>query len=184
MGRNKALLPLPGNPSLAFVEQLVCVLAPFCAEILLVARDEADAANYMLPGVRVVCDKAPDYGPLMGLYSGLSAMRTEYALVVAVDMPFVQPALLAFLLSYIEGDFLVVPVADGVPQVLLAIYPCSILPVVEVCMEQGRRDPRSLLEVAPVHYVEEAQLREVDPKLRSFVGINTPEELRELMEDK
>jgi len=44
-------------------------------------------------------------------------------------------------------------------------------------LAQGKRAPRALLEVAPVHYIEEALLREVDPQLCSFVGINTPEDL-------
>jgi len=181
MGKNKALLPLPGNPSLTFVEYLSSILTSFCPEVLIVARDEADAANYGLPGIHVVTDKVPDFGPLMGLYSGLNAMHTERALVVAVDMPFVQPALISFLLSQPPPDTLLVPLVNNVPQVLLAVYPRSILPSIEDRLQQGRHDLRSLLEIAPVHYIEEAQLQNVDPELRSFVNVNTPEELGEVM---
>jgi len=113
----------------------------------------------------------------MGLYSGLKAMQSVSALVVAVDMPFVQPALLTFLLAHHEENTLLVPVVGGIAQVLLAIYPHSILPHIETLLAQGKRAPRALLEVAPVHYIEEALLREVDPQLCSFVGINTPEDL-------
>jgi molybdopterin-guanine dinucleotide biosynthesis protein A len=38
-----------------------------------------------------------------------------------------------------------------------------------------------LLEVAPVQYIEEAQLRQVDPQLRSFINVNTPEELQGIL---
>ena len=117
----------------------------------------------------------------MGLYSGLKATQSSTALVVAVDMPFVQPALLAFLLAHHEENTLLVPVVEGVPQVLLAIYPRSILPLIETLLQQGKRAPRALLEVAPVRYIEEAQLREVDPQLRSFVGINTPHDLQAMI---
>ena len=78
---------------------------------------------------------------------------------------------------------------SSVPQVLLAVYPKCVLPLIEQRIHEGRRDPRSLLApqppqgvllddvVAPrVRYIEEAQLREVDPQLRSFMNINTPEE--------
>ena len=44
--------------------------------------------------------------------------------------------------------------------------------------KRGRRDLRSLLKVCPVRYLEEAQLRAVDPQLRSFVNVNTPEEFQ------
>jgi len=176
MGTNKALLPLPGNLHITFAEHIAFTLRPWCTEIILVARDANDAANYRLPGVRVVTDKMPDQGPLMGLYSGLSAMQAPRALVVAVDMPFIQPALVSFLLSQPPTDALLVPVVKHVPQVLLAIYPRTVLPLIEERIRRGRRDPRSLLELASVEYVEEEQLRLVDPELRSFVNVNTPED--------
>src|ERR1700719_1679834 len=128
MGTNKALLPLPGQASETFLSHLVSTLAPLCAEVLVVARDPAQFADVILPDTRIVFDEKPGGGPLMGLYSGLNAMQSTTALVVAVDMPFVQPALLAFLLAHHLENMLLVPVVGGVPQVLLAIYPRSILP--------------------------------------------------------
>lgn len=180
MGTNKALLALPGNRHVTFVEHLASTLTPLCTETILVARDSNDAANYTLPGVQVITDKVPEHGPLMGIYTGLSAMQAPRALVVAVDMPFIQPALISFLLSRPLTNAVLVPVVNNVPQVLLAVYPRSILPLIDERIQQGRRDPRSLLEVAPVQYIEEAQLRLVDPQLRSFVNVNTPEELEYL----
>jgi molybdenum cofactor guanylyltransferase len=177
MGTNKALLPLPGQASETFLAHLVSTLSPLCAELLIVARDPAQFAHVALPETRLVFDEKPGGGPLMGLYSGLNAMQATTALVVAVDMPFVQPALLAFLLDCYKQDTLIVPRVEGIPQVLLALYPRSILPQIETLLQQKKRAPHALLEIAPVHYIEEAQLRQVDPQLRSFIGINTPEDL-------
>jgi molybdenum cofactor guanylyltransferase len=183
MGKNKALLPLPGNQAITFIEHLASLLVDCCVETLIVARDQGHAPGYALPDVRVIFDKTPGIGPLMGLYSGLSAINTERALVVAVDLPFVQPALLTFLLSQpLTADTLLVPLVHDVPQVMLALYPRSVVLLVKEQLQRGRRDLRCLLEVAPVQFVEEAQLREVDPQLRSFVNVNTPEELRELVQ--
>ena len=184
MGKDKALLPLPGNQAVTFVEHLASVLIACCTQVLIVTRDQARAADYSLPGVHVVYDKVPDFGPLMGLYSGLSEIHTSHALVVAVDMPFVQPALVSLLLTQVQAldtHTLLVPLVNNVPQVLLAVYPRSILPSIEQHLQQGRRDLRCLLEAARVQYIEEEQLRKVDPQLRSFININTPGELRELM---
>lgn len=180
MGQNKALLPHPGNQSITFVEHLASILCSLCSEVLIVARDEAHASGFMLPGVRVVFDLVPDSGPLMGLYTGLKAIKAQRALVVAVDMPFVSPTVLSFLLSQPLTDAMLVPLVNDVPQVLLALYPRSILPFIEARIRRGRRDLRSLLEIAPVQYISEEQLRQVDPQLRSFIGVNTPEELEEL----
>ncbi len=180
MGTNKALLPLPGQPSETFLSRLTSTLIPLCAEVLVVARDPDQFAHITAPPARMVFDEKPGGGPLMGLYSGLNAIQSPTALVIAVDMPFVQPALLTFLLSQYQENTLLVPRVEGVPQVLLALYPRSILPLIETLLQQGKRAPRALLEIAPVRYIEEAQLREVDPQLRSFVGVNTPEDLREI----
>nr|HET6901585.1 molybdenum cofactor guanylyltransferase [Ktedonobacteraceae bacterium] len=223
MGKDKALLSLPGHEQITFVDHLATLLATVGREVLLVARDATSALDYVsLANVRIVTDQVPDQGPLMGLYSGLSAMHpvATHALVVAVDMPFVQPALLSYLLTHLQqelvpggsadphqdrhkaptassqhyylspgqgavpthasSDAILMPVVQSAPQVLLAVYPRAILPIVEECLRQGRHDLRTLLKVAPVSYIEEAQLRQVDPQLRSFVNVNTPEELQSI----
>lgn len=182
MGSNKALLALPGEGSLTFVAHLTSLLSDLCAEILLVARDEQSAGEYAFSPAdarrRVVWDHLPDQGPLMGLASGLQAMSRSHALVLAVDLPFVRPELLAWLCAFPLDEQAFVPRVQGIPQVLLARYPRAILPTVEACLRGGRRDPRALLERIPVRFLEEEQMRAVDPDLRSFLNINTPEDLQ------
>jgi molybdenum cofactor guanylyltransferase len=217
MGKDKALLPLPGHEEITFVNHIAILLATVGREVVLVARDATSPLDYAsLANVRVVIDQVADQGPLMGLYSGMSAMHpaATHALVVAVDMPFVQPALLTYLLTHLQqelvpggsagphqdrhkaptassqhppvpthasSDDILMPVVQSAPQVLLAVYPRNILPIIEECLRQGRHDLRALLKVAPVSYIEEAQLRQVDPQLRSFVNVNTPEELQSIL---
>lgn len=190
MGRDKALLPYPGKPGdpgcagdlqkpWTFLDQLVHVLSACCSEVLIAARDGEQALRYAYTGTRIVLDSIPGGGPLVGLASGLQASSTPSALLVAVDMPFVAPQLLAFLFSLSQDGIMLVPRVNGHPQVTLAIYPRSILPLIDDLIRQGRRDLRSLLDAAPVRYIEEARLRALDPQLRSFTGINTPEEMQQ-----
>ena len=73
---------------------------------------------------------------------------------------------------------MLVPIVNAIPQVLFAVYPRAILPLIEERLQAGRRDPRSLLDIASVDYIDEAQLRGIDPQLRSFVNMNTPEDYR------
>ncbi len=113
----------------------------------------------------------------MGLYSGLRAISCSHALVLAVDQPFVHPALLAWLRAFPLDERIVVPRVQDIPQVLLARYPRALLPVIEKCLRAGRRDPRALLHSgAPLYFWEEEDIRAIDPDLRSFVNINTPED--------
>lgn len=180
MGQDKALLPWEGT---TFVGRLTSLLFSYCREIALVGRDQRQldqlrgALEDRAGSLCLVADQEPGGGPLMGIYSGLRALESSRALVCAVDMPFVQPALVAFLLTQADDESLLVPLVAGVPQVLLAVYPRSLVDAIEGRLRVGRRDPRSLLEVVTVRYIEEEQLRLVDPSLRSFVNINTPQEL-------
>jgi len=179
MGQDKALLPCPNNQQISFVEQLATLLLSVCSEVILVTRDVSQAtdyARYMSSLVHIVTDKTSDIGPLMGLYSGLCAMRSSHALVTAVDTPFLQSSIISFLLSHPLNEQLVIPIVNNLPQVLLAVYPVTILPAIEERLQAGRRDPRALLQVTKVHFIEEEQLHAVDPQLLSFININTPEE--------
>ncbi len=178
MGCNKALLPLPDNAQVTFVEHVATLLHRYCSDVVLVARDEQQAGMYhTVPYVRLITDQIPGVGPLMGLYSGLSTLSSNHALVTAVDMPFIQPAIIEFLLTQWHDDELLVPVVNDIPQVLCAIYATTLLPHIALRLSEGRRDPRSLLTMAHVRYIEEAQLRAIEPGLRSFVNINTPDEM-------
>lgn len=184
MGSDKALLPVPGREQVTFVAHLASLLTTLCSEVVLVTRDEDQATRYRqhlatqeAGSVLIVSDKVSAAGPLMGLYSGLNVIHTSHALVMAVDMPFVHKDILAFLLSYPLNEALLVPVVDDIPQVLLALYPRTILPAIETCLQNGQRDLRSLLKIVPVQYIEELQLRTVDPQLRSFVNMNMPTDL-------
>ncbi|HXX79658.1 MAG TPA: molybdenum cofactor guanylyltransferase, partial [Ktedonobacteraceae bacterium] len=76
MGGNKALLSLPGSKNVTFVEHLVSALDLCCSEVLIVARDQVQAGEYVFHNVRVIVDETPGIGPLMGLYSGLQVIST------------------------------------------------------------------------------------------------------------
>ncbi len=184
MGSNKALLPAPGSTTRTFVEQLALRLAPRCVEVLLVARDIASGQEYAScappANWRLVYDQTPDQGPLMGLASGLRAITYTHALVVAVDLPCIRPTLLSWLAAFPLTDEVLVPCVSGIPQVLLARYPRAILPTIEACLREGRRDPRALLERVPIHFLDEEQVRVADPDLRSFLNVNTPEDFAQI----
>jgi molybdopterin-guanine dinucleotide biosynthesis protein A len=183
MGTDKALLPLPGSAQMTFVEHLAAMLSAPCSEVVLVARDETQRAQYealTLPGARIITDRTPGAGPLMGLYSALSVIEASHALLTAVDMPYIQPAMLSFLLSQPLDEAPLVPIVADNPQVLLAVYPRTLLPIIKDLLRQGRRGPRFLLDVVPVRYIAEERLRQIDPQLRSFINVNTPQDLADL----
>jgi molybdopterin-guanine dinucleotide biosynthesis protein A len=126
----------------------------------------------------LVCeDLLPARGPLTGIFSGLKASPTNHVIVVPCDAPFVQPDVLGLLLSLRHGFDAVVPVVGGRREPLIAVYAQSCVTPMEIALNSGDWSLQTLLRELNVRYVDEDELRTVDPHLRSFVNVNTPAEL-------
>jgi molybdopterin-guanine dinucleotide biosynthesis protein A len=181
MGEDKTQLLLGDRTLLAHVIGRVAMV---CDPVVVVARS---ADEYPDCGVAVVADRWPGGGPLGGLITGLGAVAAPCAAVVAGDLPFVEPAVLAGLLALRAGWDAVVPDVAGLPQPHCAIYAKAAVSVAAAVFDAGGRSLRELLDAPGVRvlYVQDARLREWDPDLRTFLNINTPEDLdlaREMLE--
>ncbi|HFQ95827.1 MAG TPA: molybdenum cofactor guanylyltransferase [Anaerolineae bacterium] len=172
MGRNKALIAWEGKP---LVARVAAALAPIADERLIVAND---ADPYRFLGLPVIPDIQPGYGPLMGLYSGLKAASGELAVVAAVDMPFLAPDFLRFLLALAPGYDVVIPEAGGRLHPLCAVYRrATCLPPITDAIARGQRRLIAFHPAMRVRRVPEASLRQVSPDLRALINVNTPEDL-------
>jgi len=172
MGENKALLALEGRK---LIERVADALAALTDDILIIANE---AEPYRFLDRPIIPDIRPGYGPLMGLYSGLKAARGELALLAAVDMPFLSPDYLRFLLSLAPGYDVVIPRTGHRLHPLCAVYRReSCLPAIEQAIARGQRRLIAFHPQMRVRQVDEAELRRVDPDLRVLMNVNTPEEL-------
>ena len=173
-GRDKALVPLRGQPLLLRVgEQLATV----CQEVIVVGPPER---KLVLPNACVVQDIFPNAGPLAGLHAALKRAQHLWSMVVACDMPFLNPALLRYLLSLREGYDVVLPRHGGYTQQLHAAYSASCLPHIEAQLTRGDYKIDRFFPAVRVRYVDEPELRLHDELLRSFFNANTPEALAEV----
>ena len=136
------------------------------------------------PSVKVVRadqDIYPNWGALGGLHAALSAAETEWAIVVACDLPFVTAELFKYLASVRTDHEAVVPLQpDGRPQPLAALYriqPCRSRAT--ELIETGHRRPLDLLELVNTRWVPFTELTNLDQANldqaeKFFVNINTP----------
>jgi molybdopterin-guanine dinucleotide biosynthesis protein A len=171
MGRNKALLSLePGGPTV--VELAVERLRAVADEVLLVGDDPEPYARLGLPHAP---DLYPGAGSLGGIYSGLRAARHPFALAVACDMPFLNAGLLRHMASSPRDYDVLVPVIEE-PEPMHAIYSRACLPWMEESLRAGRLKIIGWFPRARVRRLERETLVKLDPELRSFFNMNTPEE--------
>ena len=167
MGRDKAMLPLGERTLLQHVADSVAQVFP---QVIVSVREPR--AGLDLPQV---CDALPDGGPLAGLAAALERIETPWLFAVGCDMPFVSPKVIEVLALSRAGHQAVVPVVQGHPQPLASFYARDCLDAIrDIQAGGGKRSLRALLERLDVCYVDEAQLREFDPQLRSFFDLDTP----------
>jgi molybdopterin-guanine dinucleotide biosynthesis protein A len=129
-------------------------------------------------GVEVCADVHRGAGPLAGIHAALVATADAAGVVcVAGDMPFLEPALLTLLRDHAPDADAVVPLVGGFPEPLLARYGRGCLPVIEARLRAGARAVHEVFAAVTTAWLDEAALRAVDPELRSFTNVNTPDDL-------
>lgn len=79
---------------------------------------------------RVIPDAAIDIGPLAGLAALLNAMKSDWLVAVAVDMPFLTGETLRELLAARDDHSGVVPSIGELAEPLAAVYPRTVQPLI------------------------------------------------------
>ena len=180
LGRDKALERI-GDQTL--IERVVGRIAPVSAEVIVVVASPSKAAALPLPPeVRVVSDRYPGCGSLGGIFTGLSASREPWIILVACDMPFLDPTLMRCLMAMRRGVDAVVPCLSGRPEPLHALYSKTCLEPMERMLQAGQLKIAPLFEAVRVRYVGEETIDRIDPHHRSFFNVNSPADVGEALE--
>jgi len=170
-GADKATLFVGGR---TLLEATALRLSSVASEIIVVGLPNQ---NLSLPGdARFVPDSLPGEGPLPALLTGLEACVFSRAVAVSCDLPFLNPEVLRLLLRLSAQAHCdaCVPVVEGKPQVLHAVYARSIIAALQSLVEEGERRLSRLLGRVKTIYVDEESLRASEAPLLSFFNLNTP----------
>jgi len=189
LGRDK-VLEVIGDSNL--LQRVLSQLSSLNKDIIIVtASDKTFSQLLSYSGVRIVTDAYPGKGALGGIYTGLAVSNTFYNLVVASDMPFLNQALLRYMIQISSGFDLVVPRLGKLTEPLHAVYSKSCLAPIEQLLNQGELRVSALFDLVKVRYVEAEEIDIYDPKHLSFFNINTEADLaraqqlvKELSSDK
>jgi molybdenum cofactor guanylyltransferase len=176
---DKAVAPLAGVPMIRRVADRVTdavdELVVNCREDQRTAISDA-MADYPRQ-FHFAIDTDPDTGPVAGIRTGLAACDHDFAVVLACDMPFVDPKIVSYLFDHVTGHDAAVPrLDDGWFQTTHAVYRRD--PMVEACDAALARSERRA--VAPLFELDYAVVGENDlperGSLSSFENINTRDE--------
>ena len=174
MGQDKAWIELDGEP---LVARVAGVLAQVADEVIVVANDP----RYESLGLRVVRDRWPAGGALGGIATGVGAATHDTVLVAACDMPFTSVEMWRLLLGHAGEADVVIPRVGGEYETLHALYAKACVPQMARSIAENRLRVISFFDAVTVRVIEEPELRMVDPTLRAFTNVNTPEELADAL---
>ncbi|MBT3285671.1 molybdenum cofactor guanylyltransferase [Candidatus Bathyarchaeota archaeon] len=184
IGTDKGLIDLNGKPLIRYVVES---LRPIVDEIIVVVGSKERIQHYrnaVEDDVMVVPDLYDDGSPMIGLITGLTHAKGDYAVVAACDMPFINSELvdILFLLSFeLNGTLLIKP--DGWIEPLPAVYNVEVGKRRAVQLRNdGDLRLRKVLETLPsVARILVERLKIIDPELRSFFDLDTMERYDEAM---
>lgn len=168
MGTDKALLRFGAGNLLELAIDRVRAVSPKPA--IVGARDRYS------PYGNVIEDQFSGCGPLGGIHAALCATQTDLNLVLSVDMPFMTPAFLRWLVQVAESgkQLAVVPDAQGKLQPLCAVYRRAARRVVEQALKMGDYKVGRIFPLLPTRYISEGELGAAGFSRDIFRNVNTP----------
>lgn len=180
---DKVCYPLAGKP---LVRHVADRLVPVVDELVVNCRaDQHEALREALDGypheVTYAFDEQADAGPLHGIGQGLGATDAAYAIVVACDMPFVDPGFVEYLFEVAEGHEAAIP-RQGEErwfQPLQAVYHVdAMLDAIDAAEREGIDRPINAARKLDFVTVEGEELRDRADEW-TFFNVNTRADLEE-----
>lgn len=178
MGKNKAFIQVEGIPIIKRIHNLFRELFQ---EVIIVTNEKDLFSNF---DSKIYSDLIHDKGALGGLYTGIFFSSFYHSFCVACDMPFINKSLVQYLIDNISDADVIVPrTIDGL-QPLHAIYSKNCLDPIRKSIDEGKTKIIDIYHQINVKIVDEKEFLCFDPGRKSFINVNTPEELRSLRRNR
>jgi len=175
-GSNKALACWSEKGSI--LDNIIDKVQPLCHAVALSVKNPEDYRDITL---EKFSDIMKEKGPMGGLYSALFHSSTEWVMLLACDMPLVEPKILKYMLGIRTWAPVIVPCVHGRFEPLHALYHRSLIPIVKNLLERDKLKMTDLFDLVPKYLVREKEIIQAAGSLKCLANINTPSEFRKLV---
>jgi len=182
---DKVRAPLAGKP---LIRRVADGIEPAIDELVVNCREaQWEAIEVALDGygheVTPAFDGRPDAGPMHGIKQGLEATNAEYAVVVACDMPFVDPNFVRYLFRRAQNHEGAIPRygEGGWYQPLQAVYEvAAMVAAIREAEAEGIDRPINAARKLDFVTVEGEELWSTTDEW-TFFNVNTTADLEEAL---
>ncbi len=193
--REKALIDINGRPLISFVIEalenvvdniIISVRDRTQGELLgflpLMNPSKKDRYLWVHQTCRFAYDEHKNMGPIAGILAGLEECEDEYCFIAACDMPFINGKVVELLFQKCKNYDAAIPRwEDGFLEPLHAVYRCKpMIREAKCAIEKGETIILAPVFKLNVNYVGIDEIKKFDPELKTFMNINTHEEIQKL----
>ena len=181
MQSNKVFLKIKGEP---LVKHVVRVTSRISNHIILAIGKHDREENYasILPkSVKITRDKTEKKAALYGMITGLETIETDYAVILAVDTPFININVIKQLQIEAQGFDVAIPVwPNGNIEPLYAVYNvATTIWAFKKAVEEGENRIKDVInKLKHINYVSVENFKDLDANLNCFFNINTPKDFK------
>ncbi len=180
MGGDKGLVELNHAPLVSYVANVLSTIAD--EVIVSVAKGKRDPYSRVLGAeFRFVEDEHRGIGPLEGLVRGFEAAQGDYVLVSPCDTPFLKKVVCEAVVEAAQDRDGAVPQSGR--KLLEPLHGAYLR---DTCYEafrltltKGDRTPTHAYEDLDIVYLNDDDVRALDPDMLSFWNINSPGDLKQ-----
>jgi molybdopterin-guanine dinucleotide biosynthesis protein A len=179
MGRDKSLLEING---VTLIQRAANLLTPLVAKITLVTSAEQsdnlqNDNRYSTFGLPLLADHWSNAGPLGGIATALASAQTQWALILACDMPFITNEWIIYLLdqgAQAQSNVdVIIPETERGLEPLCAVYCEKCAPILAAALERDVRKVTDALAELNLKRIAENEWRRFSPQRNLFGNLNT-----------
>jgi len=169
MGTEKAFLEFEGH---LLIDHMIGIAKAVAEQMRIVGPKQKFAAFG-----QIATDIYPERGPLGGIHAALEISRTEFNLMLAIDMPFIEPKFLAYLLQQAQHSQALVTVPHvGGYQPLCACYRKEFENIADRALAAGKNKIDALFAPETTRVIDEQEFAKLGYPVSMFQNLNTKDD--------
>lgn len=171
IGKNKAFLEIQGQ---RIIDQTAKLFQEIFSQVILVTNEPLE---YSYLDLEIVIDLIPKSGSLIGIYTGLFYSSYPHSFVTACDMPFLDRKVIEHMISISKNYDVVIPHLNDGYHPLHTLYSKRCMKFIEELIRKDNLKIIDFFNRVKVREVTPDEISSLDPTMKAFLNINTPQDL-------